>query len=174
MKKAIIITFAVLLSVLLCSCGAVPDRITLSEILQKPYEAEIAIRDGDNVYTASVCLDESALCIEFSEPALLCGISYGFTPEQSYIVYNELNIPFDYGDAQDNFSYGVTVWKELLSAEGEYTVRCVNNGQNKQYSMTDGKTEYRFDASTNAPVFIKRGDITITFTDFKAKNDKTP
>lgn len=170
MKKVFITLFAVLLTAVLCSCGAVPDRITLSKALRGPYRADIAVSDGDGVYTAVVSYDGDTTSFEFSEPALLCGISYGFTREKSYMIYNDLTIPFDVKNAQDKISTGVTVWKKLLSADGEYTVRRAG----EQYVMSDGKTEYRFDAATNLPVCIKSGDITITFTDFKVKNDQTP
>lgn len=168
MRKFFIFLLAVSFCVLLCSCG-VPDVKTLSKVLSDPYEAQIAVNDKDNVYTAAVTYDGYSLSLVFSEPDLLCGITYGFKDGKSYIVYNDLNIPFEPGNKKDGISGGVLIWKKLLSADGEYTVRRAG----EQYIMTDGKTEYRFDKETKIPVFIKSGDITITFTDFRAKNDQT-
>ena len=169
MKKITVFAFAVIMSAVLCSCTAVPDRLTLSKILYQPYTADIAVCDGDDVYTAALSYDGDKYTLIFSEPALLCGVSYGFTSEECYIVYNDLNIPLDNKNAKSKITGGVFVWKDLLAANGEYTVRSAG----EQYVMSDGKTEYRFDKETKIPVFIKSGDITITFTDFRAKNGQT-
>ncbi len=172
MKK---ITSVILLTVFLlavCSCGAVPDKDELSSALLSPYKATALINDGGDVYTADISLDEKgvlSLCI--SEPALLCGVSYGFTGDESYVVYNDLMIPLDEEKAAGRFSKGVLVWKDMLSPDGDYSVRSVADKQKKQYVMTDGKTEYRFDGDKK-PVLIKNGDITITISDFRIKNDK--
>lgn len=169
MKKAVIILISSLF-LLLCSCGQVPDRIALSEALRKPYEATVAVNDNESVYKATVCSDENGIVFTFTEPELLRGISYGFDNEKSCIVYNDLSIPVDLNGARDKLSSGVLVWKKLLIADGEYTVRRAND----QYVMTDGKAEYRFESENFTPVFIKNENITITITDFKVKNDQTP
>ncbi|MBQ7700409.1 MAG: hypothetical protein IJT49_08725 [Clostridia bacterium] len=168
--KKIITAVAVLFSVILCSCGAAPDAETLLSVLKDPYEAETAISDKDSVYTATVLFDSNALLFKLSAPELLCGVSYGFDKENSYIVYNGQSIPFEADGADDTVSGGVLVWKKLLSANKEYTARRSAD----QYVVTDGKTEYRFDKETKLPLYIKSGNITITFTNFKVKNDKTP
>ena len=173
MKKLFIFVFVCLSAVLLCSCGSVPDRLTLAKVLKEPYEAKIAVSDNGDVYAASISYDGNTLSLSFSEPELLCGISYGFSEDQSRVVYKDLSIPVDLSAMRDRISGGVLVWKDLLEANGEYTVRRAGDGQKKQYIMTDGKAEYRFDADTNTPAYIKSGDITITFTDFRAKNDQT-
>ena len=169
MKKVFFLLFAVLLSVLLCSCESVPGVQTLTEALRQPYEAEAEIQDGDDVYTVSVDSDANSVSFCFFEPALLRGVIYGFTDGRCSMDYNGLCIPVDPNGAQDGLYGGVLVWKKLLAAEGEYTVRRTADN----FVMTDGKTEYLFDKQKKAPVYIKSGDITITFISFRAKNDKT-
>lgn len=171
--KRIITVFAVILLAFLCSCGGAPDQASLTRVLRQPYEAVVAVNEGGSVYTAAVSYDGAALSFEFSEPELLRGISYGFEDGKSRVTYNDISIPVELADTDGGISGGVLVWKDMLEANGEYTVRRAGDGQRKQYALTDGKTEYRFDADKNTPVFIKCGDITITFTDFKVKNDKT-
>ena len=174
MKKFISITLLTIFILTVCSCGALPDKNELCSALLSPYEATAAIRDGDDVYTAKITLDDGVLSLLFSEPALLCGVSYGFTENESYVVYNDLNIPINAEKAAGRFSKGVMVWRDMLTPDGEYTVKSMTDGQKKQYIMTDGKTEYRFDSTGNTPVMIKSGDITITISDFRIKDDKTP
>ncbi len=169
MKKIIIAVLSVLLSVLLFSCAAVPGTEELSGVFRAPFEAEVKIQNKENEYAAAVKFDGNALTFDFSEPALLCGVSFIFTDGESKIVYNGLGIPVDVNGAADKLSGGVPNWKKLLEAGGEYTVRRAG----EQYTMTDGETEYRFDKETKIPVYIKSGDVNITFISFRVKNDKT-
>ena len=148
-----------------------PGRDEVTSSLLLPYDAKIAVNDGGDVYVASVSYDGGTLCLKFSEPSLLCGISYGFSGKNSYIVYNELYIPFAEGKSGDRISNGVLVWKKMLLPEGGGTVRRVSEGQKRYYVLTDGETEYFFDCETGAPASIRSGDITITFSDFRGKND---
>ena len=59
-----------------------------------------------------------------------------------------------------------------MKPDGEYSVRSSTENGKKGYIMSDGKTEYVFDAETNTPVYIKSGDITITVTEFLKADDK--
>ena len=173
MKKTLAYTVIFLLIPLLFSCAGTPEAENTLSVLFMPYECEIAVNDGDGIYTARVSRDGAGeLHFDFSEPALLSGTEYVCGKDGLSVVYNDLKIPV--GDIPGGkITRGVTVWQKMLSPEGEYGVRASSDGGKKQYVITNDETEYRFDAETNSPVLIKNGDITITITDFRLKNDKS-
>lgn len=170
MKKTIVAALS--LALLLCSCAGLPDRGSLRSVLETPYEAEAAVTDEDCAYVTRVDRDASGrLTVTFSEPAALCGVSYTHDTDGSRLVYKDLDIPI-VAPAADRISSGVLVWMRLLSPSDEYTVRSSSENGKKIYVMSDGKTEYRFDAQTGYPIMIRNEKTTITFTGFRIKNDK--
>ena len=173
MKKIPTAAIIFLLIPLLFSCAGYPSADNTLSALLSPYECEIAVNDGDGIYTAHVSRDgEGELHFDFCEPALLSGTEYVCDKDGLSVVYNDLRIPVG-GFSGGKITRGVTVWQKMLTPDGEYGVRTSNDGGKKQYVITNDETEYRFDAETNSPVLIKNGDITITITDFRLKNDKT-
>ena len=169
MKK--LLSAALFALIILCSCAGLPDRGSLVSVLDTPYEAEAAIAEDGSIYRVLFSRDaDGTVTVTFREPFALCGISYAFDGSGSRIVYKDLEIPVNVSDG--GISTGVISWKTLLCADGGYTVRQTTENGRKIYVMSDGETEYRFDAVTGSPMLIKNEKTTITFTEFRNKNDK--
>jgi hypothetical protein len=171
MKKFIPLILLISILPLFSACGAAPEADTLKDVFYKPYTCKIAVNDGEDVYSASVTFDGEDSILTFSDPAILCGTGYGKGKDGGYIVYNDLKISLD-ENSDGKIVRGVSVWHKMMKPDKEYGVRSSTENNKKVYIMSDGKTEYVFDAETDTPVNIKDGDITITFTEFIKTNDK--
>jgi hypothetical protein len=169
MKRSLLpVLAAVLAAVVLCSCGRALGAETLTQSLYAPYEAEAAVTDGDNVYRVSVVRNaDGDITFTFIEPAALAGISYRFDGDGAAIVYKDLSVP--YGEGADRLSHGVTVWKKLMAAEGEFSAKKSDGG----YVCSNGESEMFFDGQTLAPTLIKNDKITISISGFRQTNDKS-
>ena len=172
MKKIVIFITLFTLLPLLFSCAGLPAANDALSVFDLPYTCEAAINDGDGIYTAKFENTKDALIMKLTEPALLCGTEYVCQSGGVSVVYNDIIIPLgDY--ANGKISRGVCVWADMLNPDGLDTYHVSADNGKGQYVITDGKTEYRIDTKTNAPVMIKHGDITITITNFRLQNDKS-
>ena len=167
MKKLTAATILIFLSLLFSSCGPASYYQNAVSVLEGPYRACVRISDGGEIYEAKIVKDsDGIITIEFLEPSLLCGISYGFDGEECRLSYGGVSLQLD-GGAKDKVSGGVYVWYGMLSPDkASVTGRKVKNADKIYNVLTDGQNEYTLDAKTGAPVLITRGDTAISFTEF--------
>ncbi len=168
MKKLTAAVIILFITLLFSSCGSASYYREAASVFDSPYSACARIADGGEIYEAKIDRDEDGVVtIEFLEPSLLCGISYGFDGEEYRLSYGGVSLKLD-GGAEDKVSDGVYVWYGMLSPDiASVTGRKVKNADKTYNVLTDGQTEYTLDAKTGAPVLVTRGDTAISFTEFE-------
>ena len=168
MKKLTATVIMLLLTMLFSSCGSASYYRNAAAVFDSPYSACVRIADGGEIYEAELIRDESgALTLQFLEPSLLCGITYGFDGGQYSLTYGGMSLALGDG-AKDKVSGGVYVWYDMLAPDAKaVTGRKFKDGDKTYTVLSDGQTEYTLDSKTGAPVLITRGDTAISFTEFE-------
>ena len=109
MKKLTATIILLLLSLLLSSCGSASYYQNAASVFESPYRACARISDGGEIYDVKIVRDEDGvITLEFSEPSLLCGISYGFDGEECRLSYGGVSLQLDGGAKDKGFSGGIS------------------------------------------------------------------
>ena len=173
MKKLTATVMILFTHTLISSCGSSAYYENAAGVFSLPYSASVRIAEGGEVFEAGLVRGEDGrLELSFLEPSLLCGISYGFDEDGSYLSYNGITVKLGDENVKDKVSHGVYVWRGLLEPDGkQLTGRKIKDGEKTYIVLTDGQTEYRLDKESGAPVLITSGDTVISFTEFTKNAD---
>ena len=168
MKKIFSVILAVI-SVLISGCGSAENAEDYISSFDGEYTANISVDEDGTVYTARISKDGGTFDIVFAEPSVLWGMGYSFEGDDSFLIYNDMNIELDSGEFSNTSTGGVYRWYELLKCDGEFTVGADSVNGEKAVKLTSDNCDIYFDKETKKPLMLKSGKTVITFNEWNGK-----
>lgn len=166
--------FAVVLlaiSVLISGCGNGENAEDYISSFKDEYTANVSVEEDGSAYTVRISKDsDGTLDMVFAEPSVLWGMGYSFVGDDSFLIYNDMNIELDSGELSASSTGGVYRWYELLKCDGEFTVSADSVNGEKAVKLTNSDCDIFFDKETKKPLMLKSGKTVITFDEWNGKN----
>lgn len=170
MKKTLF-TVLLIISTLITGCGKKENADNYISSFKEEYTANVSIEEDGAEYTVRISRDsDGTVDMVFAEPSVLWGMGYSFEEDNSYLIYNDMNIELNIEELPTSSSGGVHRWHKLLKCDGEYTVSSQSLNGEKAVKLTNGECEIYFDKETGSPIVLKSGGTVITFDEWSVKS----
>ncbi len=169
MKKIFSVALLVI-SVLISGCGNGDNAEDYVSSLKDGYTANVSVDEDGTAYTVRISKDDDgSVDMVFAEPSVLWGMGYSFEGDDSFLIYNDMNIELDQKVTEASTG-GVYRWYELLKCDGEFTVSEDSVNGEKAVKLTNSNCDIYFDKEKKKPLMLRSGKTVITFDEWNGKN----
>ncbi len=140
-------------------------------VLEDEYTVNAVVKEKGVEYTVRMMHgDDGEFKIVFAEPDPLWGMGYGFDGEDSYLIYNDMSISLEQSALQTGAGAGVYRWRELLSADGNFTAQKAELDGKECVMLQDGERQIYFTSDKKLYKLVCE-DTVIVFNEFVGEKD---